>query len=342
MGDTAPAEEDPLIYRSMLEVPAARSHGTGLLPELLQTAGKLSTSSPMDQPLEVEPREVHIPERFVYTSSVSPTSGFRLSGVVNGISISLLVDTGAAVTLLRLDTWEQVAAKDPVALELWPAVRLLSAGGVPLTVHGCARITLGLGAESFQVEVVVASPLTLQAILGLNFLLQQQATINLASKTLHLAEKGCNIPLQDPAALTDTAVELPVCCAVTVEVPPRSSMQIVGTIPRPVGELWLLEEATTRRLPVAVAQGLVEPPSPTIPLVVLNPSEEPVMVYSGARVTTLQNVKVPATKEVGAVNTEVTEEVGQEKREMLWDLVENSSAQLSPGEKDLFYHFMLM
>ena len=117
-------------------------------------------------------------------------------------------------------------------------------------------------------------------------------------------------------------------------------MQIVGTILRPVGGLWHLE-ATTRSFPVAIAQGLVEPASPTIPLVVLNPSEEPLMVYSGARVATLQNVKVSATKEVGAVNTEGTKEVGQEKKEMLWDLVENSSAELSPDEKDLFYHLLL-
>ena len=63
-------------------------------------------------------------------------------------------------------------------------MKLVSAGGAPLTVHGC--VELKLGTERFVTEVVVASPLTSEAILGLDFLVEHQASIDLTTKTLHL------------------------------------------------------------------------------------------------------------------------------------------------------------
>ena len=42
---------------------------------------------------------------FVYGSPVAPIAGYRLSGTIQGVNISLLLDTGAAVTLLHEDTW---------------------------------------------------------------------------------------------------------------------------------------------------------------------------------------------------------------------------------------------
>ena len=190
-------------------------------------------------------------------------------------------------------------------------------------------------------DVVVVSPLTSRAILGLYFLLQQQATIDLTRRSLHLAKRECNISLQDSTIPTDRVAELPVRCTETVEVPAKSLMQIVGTISAPLEGLWLLEEATMKRMPVAVARGLVEPMSSRVPLIILNPSMDSVTVYRGMRVATLQSVNVPTTREVGVVNEGGTPEVAQEKREMLWDLIDNSAAELSSGEKDLFYQLLL-
>ena len=56
---------------------------------------------------------------------------------------------------------------------------MVSAGGTPLTIHGSASIELELEGEPFSTDVVVVSPLTSEAILGLNFLQEQQATIDL-------------------------------------------------------------------------------------------------------------------------------------------------------------------
>ena len=79
---------------------------------------------------------------------ISPiTGGYRLPGCVNGVDITLLLDTGAAVTLLRQDVWAKVAASpdSPAQLGSWTGASLVSAGGIPLTVHGCACLALNLG-----------------------------------------------------------------------------------------------------------------------------------------------------------------------------------------------------
>ena len=245
------------------------------------------------------------------------------------------------MSLLRLDVWEQIVVSNPVVLQPCATMQLLGAGGEPLTVHGWAQVSLKLGSNCFLINKVVVSSLTSQAILGLDFLVDQQATISLTNRTLQLKEGGCDIPLEaPPIAGDDPIAKCYICSASTDEIPPRSSMQIQGTVSGADRGLWLLEE-TPKRLPVAVAWGLVEVTSTSIPVIVLNPLEEPVTLYRAMELATLQEVDEPTACEVGSVEGGQTTAVEQHKQEMLWDLVEKSPPDLSQNEKDLFYHLLL-
>ena len=157
---------------------------------------------------------------------ISPvTGGYRLTGSINGTNINLLLDTGAAVTLLREDVWKQLAPK-PHSLEPWPGATLVSAGGMPLTVHGCACVNLNLGGRDFKTGMVVVSPLTSEAILGIDFLQGQQAVIDLGCGRLCLKESGCEILLDAlPQTLSCTHSQ-PARTFETVEVPPRCVMEV--------------------------------------------------------------------------------------------------------------------
>ena len=81
------------------------------------------------------------------------------------------------------------------------------------------------------------------------------------------------------------------------------------------------------------------PTSTIIPMCVLNVSEEPVTLYAGAVITTMQHIELPA--EVGVVTNDVAPDIDDEKQQKLRKLAEGCSTELSPGEHDIFYYLLL-
>ena len=123
----------------MLELPAGGTQGPRLPPSPTQATpangvGKLDPSYAGDRALEGGRTMVQPP------AHISPVaSSYRIWGSIGSVDLNLLVDTGAAVTLLREDMWREITPQPP-HLEPWPGATLVSAGGMPLTVHGCGLI----------------------------------------------------------------------------------------------------------------------------------------------------------------------------------------------------------
>ena len=173
----------------------ARPHRTQLHSEPPITTGKLETASARGREPEGEPIKAHT-NVYVCVYPTTLTGGYRLSGAVNSPQMSLLLDTGAAVTLLREDTWARAAAKNLQELQPRSTLKLVSGGGTPLTILGSTCVELELeGAKKFTTEVVVVSPLTSEAILGLDFFKQLRVRIDLENKQLHLTD--CTLPLRE-------------------------------------------------------------------------------------------------------------------------------------------------
>ena len=224
-------------------------------------------------------------------------------------------------------------------LKPWSGATLVSAGGTPLTIHGCASGCLQLGAKSFQTTVVVVSPLTSEAILGIDFLQAQEAVIDLCRQKLCLQKSGCTIQLDSPTSTHLCPVNQQVHISNTVEVPPYSMMETLAYFKVPVEGVWLVEEARDQSLRVAVSRAIVKPSSTTIPVCVMNMSDEPATLYSDTVIATIQHVDPPA--EVGEVVSGGTPEVGDDKQRMLQQLAEGCCSELSQGEKDVFYNLLL-
>ena len=112
----------------------------------------------------------------------------------------------------------------------------------------------------------------------------------------------------------------------------------MGSVEIPTKGVWLLEGSVKTSLPVAVARTLVEPTNTRIPMRVVNPSAEPITVYSGTVLGTLEEVDTP-TIDVDAVSHGyLNPTVDQVKQEQLWNLVQESGAELSQGQREVFYH----
>ena len=85
----------------MLEVPLVWPHYMLLHPDPVITTGKLELPSTLSQVLGVEFSRTHLSNIVnVCAFSVTLTGSYCLFGAVNGVKMSLLLDTGAAVTLL--------------------------------------------------------------------------------------------------------------------------------------------------------------------------------------------------------------------------------------------------
>ena len=110
----------------MLELPTAWPYVPRLSPASTAT-GKLETPGTADQ--------VSGGDFKVQTGiSVSPLGGgYKLCGVMGGVSVSMLLDTGAAVTLLRKDVWDKMSDQSS-ELQPWSEATLVSAGGTPSRV----------------------------------------------------------------------------------------------------------------------------------------------------------------------------------------------------------------
>ena len=111
---------------------------------------------------------------------------------------------------------------------------------------------------------MVVSPLTSEAILGIDFL---QATIDLGRGKLLLRESGCDIQQNVPTPPQTPITEQQVCVSSTVEVPPHCIMEVQAYVNRDDGGVWLVEEAVEKELEVAVARAIVEPKSAVLPVV---------------------------------------------------------------------------
>ena len=70
--------------------------------------------------------------------------------------------------------------------------------------------------------------------------------------------------------------------------PPCSVMEVDGRLDTPVEGVWLLQEASDKRFQVAVACALVKLASLALPVRLLNASAEPVTVYAGTTLATLE------------------------------------------------------
>jgi len=78
------------------------------------------------------------PDLIIATSSPEFTTGHMVPMEVNGEQVNFLLNTGSAVTLLRLDVWKRCCTTTN-ELEKWSKAHLVEVDGTPLTVIGSRK-----------------------------------------------------------------------------------------------------------------------------------------------------------------------------------------------------------
>ena len=96
-------------------------------------------------------------------SIVNPSSSFTVTATINNVSVTFLLDTGSALTILNKIVWDK--CKQPGDhLEPWNQQSLVGAEGTTLRVYGSACVQWKVDGMVFSHSViVVVDPLTTEA-----------------------------------------------------------------------------------------------------------------------------------------------------------------------------------
>ena len=107
--------------------------------------------------------------------------GAWVSGKVNGLSVDFMLDTGAAVTVVSKEVFNQAL---PDANLQESNVQLVSAGGDPLNVIGKTEMLLELGNLQVTFPVMVIDKFRFQCLLGNDFMAKYGLRIQYDTKTV--------------------------------------------------------------------------------------------------------------------------------------------------------------
>ena len=112
---------------------------------------------------------------------------FVITGTIQGIPTMYLLDTGAAVTLLCKDKWDALPLMT-TPLKPWTGRPLVGVAGSPLEVWD-----IEISGEHFHTQIVVALALTAEAILGRDFLRENQCSLEMGQRLLRFSSQGITI-----------------------------------------------------------------------------------------------------------------------------------------------------
>lgn len=233
-------------------------------------------------------------------SSCGSDNGCFILGKINGKYVSMLVDTGSTVTLMRRDlveSWEEQPTIEPVNMTM------LTATGETSPFYGKINIGILIGKQTFDQDVYLAD-IKNDVILGVDFLSHQNCEILLHKKFVKLnGEKIHCFVKEENASPTCSRVAIVKNCVI----PPESEVILQGKPVDVISQTIGIVEPKINfcsKSGLLVAKALVDVRSGCIPLRVINFSNQPYTVYENTIAATYEGVTIPDTVSVQAIHAE--------------------------------------
>eukprot|EP00731_Ephydatia_muelleri_P015777 Em0009g201a len=260
-----------------------------------------------------------------------------------------MLDTGAAVSLVRKDVWDRLGGASRFGLSPWRGRHLVGVEGSTVPVCGVTTLDFHLADQAFSVDLVVVDSLKVESILGLDFLEKHHGIIDLSKMVLQL--EGVSIQLQHHADSSNSsdmlANEVSVSLIETVKIPAYSEIQTMAYTSSTCKGVWLVE-GSRPDIPIIVAGAVVTPsigePLGSIPVLMCNPLPTETVVHKGtriARATRLQDESLLAPVTDAMSQEKKIPKVSESKSKLLWEMVQNCAADLSKEEMEMLYHVLM-
>ena len=171
--------------------------------------------------------------------STGSTTDHSLQGTIKGISAQFLVDTGAAASLLSKQVWNKITKSQDVSLE--PVIGLIGVDGSPLTIIGAAYVQVTFELQQFNVCFLVADSLTTEAILGRDFLSNNNCVIHVGKNLITFGNVGVALKLNCSAGVSQVA-HVSITLSNSLQVPACSEVEVMADIPDAVsGGAWIIQ-----------------------------------------------------------------------------------------------------
>eukprot|EP00731_Ephydatia_muelleri_P014191 Em0007g1501a len=258
-----------------------------------------------------------------------------------------LIDTGAAVSLLSVNTWQRVAGYCRVLppIEKWTGQTLVGVNGSALSVKGVAGLPLSLEGNIFNVPFVVTDDILVEAILGLDFVESNHCVIDCGHRNLTFPSRRLSLKLlPQGSSKTEKNKNIAVGLILTqkVTIPPASEMEVMAALEDTTSRkgTWIVEGNRAGRYGVMVARSVVCPTSQAVPVRLLNPREESVVVRKGVQIARMEQLDDMCVGNVLPAPTSPSE-ASPKDRDMLWDMVCKVGNHVSSAEKEKLYYVLL-
>jgi transposase InsO family protein len=217
----------------------------------------------------------------------------RIRGTLAQVkSVDMLLDTGAMCCLMAHSLFLGLKELNP-ALNLSPIPRnLVGVGGHALTYRGAATIDVEIGGSFALVQFAVVDDAD-ETILGMDFIHQHGSRWDLLSGELYLGE-GKTIFAQRSVVDT-TAITHRVRLAEAEEIPANSQVAVRVKVkargPMPTAGVVSAVKQAAKRYGVLLGRTLVNPRAEHLCVLVLNPTDQAVLLPRGAVIGLMHDVE---------------------------------------------------
>lgn len=268
--------------------PGEASHPEGEVDTLDTHAPTLPTA---DRGVTLEPNE-HFISLLVSDSTplTYQSRNISLEGHINGKSVTYLIDTGANVSAIRASVWQQIPqmTKHPPTQTYITSISAVN--GQSIAVLGQIELPFSINDKTYPFNVLIIEGITYDVILGRNFLESYKAKIDLKDHVLELHRDDTprdilELPLMPTPREPNVSS---IHAKASFIIPPNSEVLIPGELrePRDLGEVGLVQprDELPHRYNIMGASQLVKTwEGNSIPVRLLNPSNQPVKIFCHTR-----------------------------------------------------------
>ena len=205
--------------------------------------------------------------------------------------------------------------------------------GSPLQTRGCVQITLKIAEVKFNSNFIVVDNLTAEGIRGLDVFKEHLCNIDIPNNCISFLQKNMKVPLQhrEPQIKSQHSLFRLFTYHYNVKTKyQRIPRYLTAVINHGCWNIW-----PSKLNSIVIARPIVSPINGTFPVRLINLSDLPVALYEIGTLEDIDRIGI-ATVSADTAKKELLKKLTQEQYQIIKDLVNSSTAQLTLTQKESF------